>query len=243
VRAKTEPLTRQTRSELSARLLPAAGRRIAWLIAACCAAIVATLPLTFGRRGHPDLLDRTVDQAVKAAYGSGHHQLLTWLAVPGTQIPVIALVAVIFCGCLLTRRPAGAALAIIAVPVAIVATDDVVKPLVNRTTLGFSSYPSGHASSTFAIAAVLAVVLFGPLGRTVPRVLRLIVTLAAVLVGCVVSTAVIALSWHYFTDTIAGAAIGVGSVAVIALLLDLAAPRRWLAATGRWIDEHRPGHS
>jgi membrane-associated phospholipid phosphatase len=37
-----------------------------------------------------------------------------------------------------------------------------------------------------------------------------------------VATAVIGLRWHYFTDTVAGAAVGVGTVCALALILDLA---------------------
>jgi membrane-associated phospholipid phosphatase len=39
---------------------------------------------------------------------------------------------------------------------------------------------------------------------------------------------VIGLRWHYFTDTVAGAAIGIGTVCALALLLDLPAVRRRL---------------
>jgi membrane-associated phospholipid phosphatase len=42
----------------------------------------------------------------------------------------------------------------------------------------------------------------------------------------------IGLGFHYFTDTIAGAAVGVGTVTLTALVLDLPGPRRWLAAAG-----------
>ena len=44
----------------------------------------------------------------------------------------------------------------------------------------------------------------------------------------------IALGFHYFTDTIAGAAVGAGTVVAIALVLDLPRPRRWLAVADGW---------
>jgi membrane-associated phospholipid phosphatase len=232
------PPTRTPRTPEAERLLPAAATKLAWLVAACCAVIVAGLPLLFGRRGYSDWLDRTFDHAVKAMYGSGHYHLLTWLASPGTLVPIAALIVIIAACCLLTRRTGGAALAVISVPAAVVLTEHVLKPLVNRSTLGFSSYPSGHACSTFAIATVLAIVLFGPLGRAAPRALRLIVTLAGLLVACVVSTAVIALGWHYCTDTIGGAAIAICVVTVTALVLDWPAPRRLLAAADSWLGRH-----
>jgi membrane-associated phospholipid phosphatase len=229
---------RESRPPESARLLPATASRPALLVAACCAVIVGLLPLTFGRPGHPNWVDRSVDHAVKAMYGSGQQHLLSWLALPGTFVPVAAAVVIIVAACLLTRRPGGAALAVISVPVTIALTDDVLKPLVHRTTLGFSSYPSGHAASTFAIAMVLAVVLLGPLGKTAPRPLRLLITVLGILIGCVTSSAVIALGWHYCTDVIAGTAIAVGTVLVIALLLDRPASRRVLGTADRWLDRH-----
>jgi membrane-associated phospholipid phosphatase len=49
---------------------------------------------------------------------------------------------------------------------------------------------------------------------------------ALVAVFCVVTLAtaagVIALRWHYFTDTVAGVAVGTGTVLALALLIDLA---------------------
>jgi membrane-associated phospholipid phosphatase len=59
--------------------------------------------------------------------------------------------------------------------------------------------------------------------------------LAFALAG-VVAVAVIGLRWHYFTDTVAGAAVGIGTVCGLALVLDLPAVRRWLT----W-GRQRPG--
>ena len=66
-------------------------------------------------------------------------------------------------------------------------------------------------------------------GHALTPVLRLIIPTAAVALACTVSTAMIGLGFHYFTDTIAGAAVGVGTVTLTALVLDLPGPRRWLA--------------
>jgi membrane-associated phospholipid phosphatase len=74
--------------------------------------------------------------------------------------------------------------------------------------------------------------MLNPPGRALTPVLRLIVPAAAVALACVASTAMIGLGFHYFTDTIAGAAVGIGTVTATALVLDLPGPRRWLAAVG-----------
>jgi membrane-associated phospholipid phosphatase len=42
------------------------------------------------------------------------------------------------------------------------------------------------------------------------------------LVTLATAVAVMALRWHYFTDTVAGAAVGTGTVLTLALLIDLA---------------------
>jgi membrane-associated phospholipid phosphatase len=58
---------------------------------------------------------------------------------------------------------------------------------------------------------------------------------AAFVLGGVVAVGVIGLRWHYFTDTVAGAAVGIGTVCGLALLLDLPAPRRQLDRARRYL--------
>jgi membrane-associated phospholipid phosphatase len=43
----------------------------------------------------------------------------------------------------------------------------------------------------------------------------------------------IGLDFHYFTDTIGGAAVGIGVVLGTAFLLDVAVVRRWLGRLSR----------
>jgi undecaprenyl-diphosphatase len=213
-------------------LLPAAARPLAWVLTGCCAVIVAGLPVLFVHHTGLDWLDRSVDPRVQGMYRA-HRDLLPWLASPGTRIPAATLIVIIAVACLLAGRVSGAVLAAVAVPVAVGLTEYVLKPLVGRDTLGFLSYPSGHATGMCALAAVLAVLMLNPPGRALTPALRLIVAAAAAVPACVVSTAMIGLGWHYFTDTIAGAAVGIGTVAATALVLDLPGPWRWLAAADR----------
>lgn len=227
--AETKAPAGPLRPAITRPLLPAAARPLAWVLTACCAAIVAGLPVLFARHTGLDWLDRSVDPRIQAMYRA-HHDLLSWLALPGKPIPVATLIVIIAVTCLVTGRANGAVLAAVAVPVAVELTEHVLKPLVGRTKLGFLSYPSGHTTTMFALAAVLAVIMLNPPGRALTPVLRLIIPAAAVALACVISTRVIGLGSHYFTDTIAGAAVGVGTVAATALVLDLPGPRRWLAA-------------
>ncbi|HEY0935168.1 MAG TPA: phosphatase PAP2 family protein, partial [Trebonia sp.] len=125
----------------------------------------------------------------------------------------------------------GALLAVVAVPAASVVAEHVLKPLVGRTAHGFLSYPSGHGTVMFALAAVL-VVLMLPHTRTrvVALMLRLIVPAAAIALAVNISVIVIGVGVHYFTDTIAGATLGIGMAAATVLGLDLPSVRRRLAA-------------
>jgi len=97
------------------------------------------------------------------------------------------------------------------------------------------SYPSGHTATMFALAAVLVVLLHARPGR-------IVIPGAACALGGVVAVGVIGLRWHYFTDTVAGAAVGIGTVCGLALILDLPVPGRWLTQAGRWLPtaRHRP---
>jgi membrane-associated phospholipid phosphatase len=65
------------------------------------------------------------------------------------------------------------------------------------------------------------------------RALRILIPAAAGALGVVVAIAVIGLGWHYFTDTVAGAAVGIGTVCTLALLVDLPVVRRALARVTR----------
>ena len=44
----------------------------------------------------------------------------------------------------------------------------------------------------------------------------------------IVAAAVIALEWHYFTDTIGGAAVAIGVVCTLAIIIDQLTANRWL---------------
>ena len=135
--------------------------------------------------------------------------------------------------CLAVRRIGGAVLAVVGVALASAITESVLKPLVHRTIYGFLTYPSGHTTGLFALTAALAVVLLAPSsGRPRPAV-RVAAVAAAAIVAAVVGLAMVGQHFHYFTDTIAGAAVGTGVVIGVAFLLDLPVARRWLRWPGR----------
>ena len=214
-------------------LLAPSARPRAGVLLAGCAVLVAVLGVLFAHQSTADPFDRAVDSWVIAGF-DGHPALALRLASPGTTIPAIVLSVVIAGACLISGRLRGAVLAVAAVPATVGLCEVLVKPLVHRTYIGQVAYPSGHTATVFALVATLTVLLLTSPRPAMPRWLRIVIlavvrvygpgasstrrgaasgglastylTAAAVVIG------VIAVRFHYFTDTVAGAAVGIGTV-------------------------------
>jgi membrane-associated phospholipid phosphatase len=206
-------------------LLDPLARVQAGVLLACCATLVAVLGVLFAHQTTPDGLDHAIDAPV-IAWLRGHPGLALRLAAPGSLLPAAALSAVFVIACLLAGRLNGAVLAAAAVPAAVGLNDGLCKPLVDRTYLGALTYPSGHTATMFALAATVAVLLFSPPRPARARALRVVIPALVCVLGVVVAVGVMGLRWHYFTDTVAGAAVGIGTVCALALVLDLPTRRR-----------------
>jgi membrane-associated phospholipid phosphatase len=196
----------------------------AWLLAACVI-VVVVLGALFRGQTRADGLDEAVDSPV-VSFFSGHTNLLVRLAFPGTLVPAIVISVAIAARCLVAGRLNGAVLALAAVPAAAGLDDSLLKHLFDRTYLGSLSFPSGHTTTVVALTTTIAVLVLVPPQRAGTRPARVLLVAAGCVVSAVVAMAVIALRWHYFTDTVAGAAVGVGTVCALALVLDLAWPWR-----------------
>jgi len=182
-------------------LLPPAARRPAALILAACVLVTAFLGALFAHQTQPGWLDAAIDTRLAPSVFA-HWALLRKAS------------------CLATRRWRGALLALIAVPAAEVVTEYLLKPLVGRVLHGNLVYPSGHTTGVFVLATVVAVLLTGPLRPPVPRMVRLVLIVAAYLIASATATAMIAMGFHYFTDTVGGAAVAIGTVLATALTID-----------------------
>lgn len=209
-----------TRTPGSRPLLPeplrAAG---AALLAAC----VATVLVAFvAGRGNPGRLDTALDPRFQSWLGR-FPALLHQLPRLGGLKEVALMTVALALACAATRRWSGAVLAVVAVPGAVGLTEYVLKPSVG--TVLNQAFPSGHATSSFALAAVFAILLADPAYRRVPVTLRLLLVLVALLLAAAVAAAMIAIGAHVFTDAVAGAAVGTGVVLACALTLDLAVRR------------------
>ncbi|HTQ89381.1 MAG TPA: phosphatase PAP2 family protein [Streptosporangiaceae bacterium] len=202
-------------------LLDGSARPRAGVLLAGCAVLVVVLGVLFAHHSAADAFDRAVDAPV-ISWFAARDSLALRLAYPGTMMPAAALSLIIAIACLITRRPRGAVLAVAAVPVAVELCEVLVKPLVHRTYIGQVVYPSGHTAAIFALAATVTVLLLlAPPQPAMPRWLRILIVAAAYLTAVAVVIGVIAVRFHYFTDTVAGAAVGIGTVCGLALVLDL----------------------
>jgi membrane-associated phospholipid phosphatase len=216
-------------------LLAAPARAWAVGLLACCAFVIIVLGILVAHKTTANRVDQAVDARV-IAWFAGHPVVALRMAYPATLVPagVVSLIAALTC--LARGWIRGAVLALLAVPVASGLNDALLKPLFHRTYEGVLSYPSGHTSAITALAAVLTVLLLlaprpTPPQALAPRpalatMLRWAIPAVAWLAVAVVAVGVIGVRWHYFTDTIAGAALGTGTVCGLALALDVSWPRR-----------------
>jgi membrane-associated phospholipid phosphatase len=206
-------------------LLPSAARRPAAAVLAACVAVTAVLGVLVAHQAQAGWLDSAIDARIRSALG-GHLTLLHRVALPGSAIPVTVMTTALVVACLVTHRWRGALLAAIAVPAAEAVTELVLKPLVGRTFRGQLSFPSGHTTGVFVLAAVVTVLLAGPLRPRWPTALRLLLVLAAFLAAGATATAMIGMGAHYFTDTVGGAAVAIGMTLATALAIDKLADQR-----------------
>jgi membrane-associated phospholipid phosphatase len=195
------------------QLVPGSLRRPAMVgLAACVAAIVVT-GIRVAGYGLPGWLDEAFGPRIEAHLGR-FPAVTNWLPDVGTLEPVAAMTLALVLACAVTRRWRGAALAFAAVPIAIGLTEYVLK-----SAIGGQGFPSGHATSMFALAAIGGVLLANPPLR-VPAGIRLLLVLLAVLLATAVAAAMVAIGAHTFSDAVGGVAVGVGVVLACALTLD-----------------------
>jgi membrane-associated phospholipid phosphatase len=144
------------------------------------------------------------------------HDLTQVGSLSGVLIGIVVLVVVA-----LTQDWVRAVVCAIAPLGAVLVVDQVAKPLIGRQIGGVvGSYPSGTVTAVSALAAAAVLVS--------PRVFRAVtaVLAAALVVG--ICAAVVVLRWHYPTDALGGACVGIGAV----LFLDGLAHLPWVMSEG-----------
>ena len=227
-------------AETVAPLLPDRARHPAAIAVACCAVVVGVLGVFAANSARGNAVDRPVDSWLRQNLAA-HHRVVSDVAyLGGSQIGIV-LAAALVLACLLARRVNGAVLTLVSVLVSLGLTEFVLKPLVHETISGSLTYPSGHTASVFTLTAVVGVLMLNPPRQRPRRSVRALLMVALVVISCAVAVATVALNYHYFTDTIAGAALAAGVVLAATFPLDTAAVRRKLAvATPGWLKPRPP---
>ncbi len=203
-------------------LLPRSLRPAGIALLGACAAVVTVLAALLAGQGIADRLNATLDPRIQDGLGR-FPSLLDQLPRLGGLKEVTVMTLALALACAVTRRWSGAVLAVVAVPGAVGLSEYVLKPYIGGP-LG-QAFPSGHATSSFALAVIWAILLADPPHRHLPRTLRLLLVLMALLLATAVAAAMVAIGAHTFTDAVAGAAVGTGVVLACALTLDLVSSR------------------
>jgi len=203
-------------------LLPGSFRGAGIALLAACVAVAATLAALLAGGGSAGRLDAALDPRIQAGLGR-FPSLLNWLPRLGGLKEVALMTLALALACVATRRWTGAVLALVAVPSAVGLTEYVLKPYVGGPL--DQGFPSGHATSSFALATIWAVLLVDPPHRYLRGTLRLLLVSIAMLLAAAVAAAMIAIGAHTVTDAVAGAAVGTGVVVACALTLDLVSAR------------------
>jgi membrane-associated phospholipid phosphatase len=198
------------------QLVPGSLRRSASALLAACVAAIAVAGARFPGYRLPGWLDATFDPRLTSYLGR-FPVVLNWLPHLGGQKFVAAMTLALILACSVARRWRGVVLVVAAVPIAIGLTEYVLKPSVGEAI--DQAFPSGHATSSFVLAASFAVLLANP-PRRVPGGVRLLLVLVAFLLAAAVAAAMVANGAHTFTDAVGGAAVGTGVVLGSALTLD-----------------------
>jgi undecaprenyl-diphosphatase len=207
-------------SNIRHRLIPPRFRPAAIVIVAACVITLGILSGLFYHGSTPDALDKAVYSWVRP-----HQTGLYPLVAVGDTVPVGVLTAVLCYCCLALHRYRGAIMVALAVPIASGITE-LLKHVIHRVYIDFLSFPSGHTTATFALITCIAVLLIDPPATKTPASMRVVLTVLSVGLGGMVALALVAVRFHYVTDTIGGAAVGIGVTLAIALALDLAAVRQ-----------------
>jgi membrane-associated phospholipid phosphatase len=213
----------QRKPRVCGPLLPAAIRPLAVALLAVGVAVTALLGLWLMHQSQTGWLDSVIDRGLRVDLYR-HRAILIRLGELADPLQTTEITVALVLACLLTRRWRGALLAAVAIPAAGALTEYLLKPLFDRTAQGHLEFPSGHSTGAFAMAAVCVVLLLGPQRPRLPDTLRKLLAVAAVLTAAGVAVAVVALGFHYFTDAVAGAAVGTAVVLATALLLDRLIP-------------------
>jgi membrane-associated phospholipid phosphatase len=135
----------------------------------------------------------------------------------GTTAFFLSSVAILVVAALTLRDRLSATVALLAAPVAVLATEKIGKPLIGRQEGHGYGFPSGHTTVIATVVAILALIAYREWhwrGLAVVAPVALVVPLMAV--------AVVRVNFHRFSDSVGGILVGFGTVLGIAWLVSMA---------------------
>jgi membrane-associated phospholipid phosphatase len=148
------------------------------------------------------------------------------LASLSSSVAVCAVIGVGIAFAAWRRRWEVLGLAVLAPGLCALVTEVVMKPLVDRRHEGSLSYPSGHM--VMVVSAFTVLVLAVCAGRSVGA--RVIAFVGWLLVAVCLAAGLVAMDYHYPTDTVGALGVGLGVVLPGAIIADRLSARR---STGR----------
>ena len=168
----------------------------------------AVLAVGLGAALHGHVGDTRLDVALGTPVirlFAGHRATVMGLANLGGP-DTISLLAVLVAAVLGARgRWTGAAALVLAPAVTRLLTQYVLKPVVDRPLNTEPCWPSGHAGGTWALATVVVVLLM----REGCTRVRVVDSVAMLVVAVVNAVGLVGAQYHFMTDVLGGAAVGV----------------------------------
>jgi membrane-associated phospholipid phosphatase len=212
----------------------AQSRTRVWLscAVACLIAVAAFGVIVTQDRSPLDSFDRIGMRA--EGWANGHATVMTLLRAIEVAFATIGMTiwTTVIAVVLLVRRRWRAAAFVVVVMASTSLLTTGVKLMLGRArpewqdtvdTLTSKSFPSGHASSSAALAGVILLLVWGMVGR---GVLRTTLTCLAILMWVVVCLDRVFLGRHFPTDVLAGSFLGVAVVLVALVVFDPLSHRR-----------------
>lgn len=194
-------------------------RRPAVVVIVLAIIVIAVLGMRYADQDMPGHLDRSLDALIR--HGLRPDQPITQALVSlGNPTQATILVAAVAGAAAAARRWSGVLLTILGTVTAVTITELILKPLIGRLRFGHLSFPSGHTTAVAAIAFATAI-LIGSARWPHSVAVRMVASLAPIVVATGVAISLVAQHIHYATDTVAGYCVALATVLAVALFLDL----------------------
>jgi membrane-associated phospholipid phosphatase len=213
---------RHSRGVQTTPLVPVALRRPALIVGVAGWLVVVLFGVLFANDRKADWFDRVVAHGLHEHVAPKNSVAAYVLLSPSTPALIYLVIVAVLVFALLRRRWELAGLAVLAPGLCVLVTEVVFKPLVDRQHGGYLSYPSGHTVSS--VSAFAVAVLTVTAGWSTRR--RLLAWVVWLLVVLCLTAGLVAMDYHYPTDTIGGFCLALGIILPGAVLVDVLSSRR-----------------